>query len=77
MMNFSDLTDVELEEAKNVLNEEINKRYKEGKEKHKEELIKLLNRINELQDKYDFEISCEDDYDSSWISSAVNFELRE
>lgn len=75
MMDFSKLTDEELEKAKEIVNAEINKRYKEEKEQARKELEKLLGRVNELQYKYDFEISCED-YDGSWIESASDFALR-
>lgn len=75
MMNFSELTDEELKQAMNALHAEINKRKEEEKEKYRAELKKLLGRVNELQYKYDFEISCED-YSGDWISSASNFALR-
>jgi hypothetical protein len=75
MMDFSKLTNEELEKAKEIVNAEINKRHKEEKEERREELEKLLNRVNELQDKYDFEIDCEDD-DGYWVSSVSNFELK-
>ena len=76
MMDFSKLTDEELENARKIVNGEINKRKQVEKELAREELEKLLGRVNELQYKYDFEISCEED-DGSWISSASDFELRE
>lgn len=74
MMNFSDLTMAELEKTKDALNAEINKRKQVEKGLAREELEKLLGRVNELQYKYDFEISCEE-YDGNWISSALNFKL--
>ena len=77
MMDFSKLTDEELEQARTIVNAEINKRYKEEKERAREELIKLLKRVNELQDKYDFEICCEEDNYGDWIESASDFKLRE
>lgn len=76
MMDFSKLTDEELEKAKEIVNAEINKRYREERERAREELEKLLGRVNELQDKYGFEISCVDEYDGSWIDSASDFALR-
>ena len=76
MMDFSKLTDEELENARKIVMAEINKRKEVEKELAREELIKLLNRVNELQDKYDFEITCEDD-DEYYISSVSNFELSE
>jgi len=76
MMDFSNFTNEELEQAREIVNAEINKRYKEEKEKRAEELIKLLNRVNELQDKYCFEISCSDDENGYWTSSASNFKLE-
>jgi hypothetical protein len=72
--NFTNLTDKELEEMKNALNTEINRRKEVEKELAREELAELLDRINELQYKYGFEISCEED-DGSWISSASEFQL--
>ena len=74
-MNFSDLTDVELEKTKNALNAEINKRKEVEREKCMAELECLLYRVNELQDEYGFRISCED-YSGDWISSVSNFELE-
>lgn len=74
MMDFSKLTDEELENARTIVNAEINKRYKAEREKCEEELEKLLDRVNELQDKYGFEISCVDEYDDCRIS-ASDFEL--
>jgi hypothetical protein len=76
MMDFTNLTDEELEQAREIVNAEITKRYMKEKEEHKEELIKLLNRVNELQDKYCFEISCDDDDNGCWASSASNFKLE-
>lgn len=71
MMDFSKLTNEELEKAREIVNAEINKRYKEAKE----ELEKLLDRVNELQNEYNFEISCDDEYSSCRIS-ASDFELE-
>jgi hypothetical protein len=75
MMDFSKLTDEELENARKIVNAEINKRKQVEKDLARKELEKLLGRVNELQYKYDFEISCED-YDGSWIESASDFALR-
>lgn len=74
MMDFSKLTEEELEEARDALNEEIGRRRAKEREQAREELGKLLNRVIELQDMYGFEISCEDDC-GSWISSVDNFVL--
>ena len=75
-MDFSKLTIKELEETKNALNAEINKKREEEREQARKELENLLNRINELQDEYDFQISCEY-LCEDWISSASNFKLEE
>lgn len=69
--NFTDLTDKELEEMRNALNTEVNRR---KEELARGELAKLLDRVNELQYKYDFKISCEE-CDGSWISSVSGFQL--
>lgn len=58
--NFTDLTDKELEEIE--------------KDLARGELAELLDRVNELQYKYGFEISCEE-CDGSWISSVSGFQL--
>lgn len=74
MMDFSKLTEEELQATRDAINEEIGRRRAIEREKHREELKELLNRVNELQDMYGFEISCEDDC-GDWISSADNFVL--
>jgi hypothetical protein len=70
--NFASLTDEELENFRKAINGEISRRKEIERELAKEEFAKLINRINELQYKYDFVISCEED-DGSWISSASDF----
>jgi hypothetical protein len=74
MMDFSKLTEEELQATRDALNEEIGRRREIEREQAREELGKLLNRVIELQDIYGFEIACEDDC-GSWISSADNFVL--
>lgn len=74
-MDFSKMTDAELSELNKVLDAEITKRREVEKELAIEELKKLLDRVNELQNKYNFEISCCDVYDD-WIDSAHDFEFR-
>jgi hypothetical protein len=74
MMDFSKLTDEELKEIRSTLNAEIGRREEIERQNVKTELKCLLERVNELQDEYDFEISCKDD-DCDWIPSASNFVL--
>lgn len=74
MMDFSKLTEEELQATRDALNEEIGRRREIEREQAREELGELLNRIIELQDMYGFVIGCEDDC-GSWISSADNFVL--
>ena len=74
-MDISNLTDEELEAARQALNAEINKRKESERKLAKEELARLLDRVNELQYKLGFEISCRDD-DGDWISCATDFELE-
>lgn len=73
-LDFTDLTDKELEEMRSALNTEINRRKEIEKDLARGELAKLLDRVNELQYKYGFEISCEE-ADGSWISSVSEFQL--
>lgn len=74
MMDFSKLTEEELQATRDALNEEIDRRREAEREQAREELGALLNRVIELQDMYGFVISCEDDC-GDWISSADNFVL--
>jgi hypothetical protein len=73
--NFPELTIEELEKARDLLSAEINKRKEEEREEHKAELKKLLNRINELQSKWDFEISCFDVENGYCTTSVSDFML--
>jgi hypothetical protein len=73
-LNFENLTDEELENIRKTLTAEISRRREIEKELASEELENLLDRINELQYTYGFEISCRE-YDGSWISSASEFTL--
>ena len=73
-LDFENLTDEELENIRRTLTAEISRRREIEKELAGGELAKLLDRVNELQYKYGFEISCEED-DGSWISSASEFQL--
>lgn len=73
-LDFENLTDEELENIRKTLTAEISRRREIEKELAREELEKLIDRVNELQYKYDFKISCEE-ADGCWISSASEFEL--
>lgn len=73
-LDFENLTDEELENIRKTLTAEISRRREIEKELAREELEKLIDRVNELQYKYDFEISCEE-CDGSWVTSASEFEL--
>lgn len=75
-VDFSNLTDEELEEMKDKIIKEVSVRRAKEREQVREELKKMLIRINELQDMYDFEISCTDEYDGCRVSSAIEFELE-
>jgi len=75
-MEFSKMTDVELRELNEALVTEINRRKEAEKDLASEELIRLLDRVNELQEQYNFEIACYDGY-NEWIDSAHDFEFRE
>ena len=57
-MDFSKMTDAELRELNKALATEITKRKEVEKDLAREELKKLLDRVNELQEEYDFQISC-------------------
>jgi hypothetical protein len=74
MMDFSKLTEEELQATRDAINEEIGRRREIERNQAREELGELLNRVIELQDMYGFVIACEDDC-GSWISSADNFAL--
>lgn len=60
MMDFTRLTDEELEKAKESVIAEMDRRKEVEKELAIEELEKLLERVNELQNKYNFKITCLD-----------------
>ena len=72
-LDFENLTDEELENIRKTLTAEISRRREIEKELAREELAKLLDRVNELQYTYGFEISCKE-YDGSYISSALEFQ---
>ena len=74
-VDFSNLTDEELEEMKDKIIEEVSIRRAKEREQASEELEKLLVRINELQDEYGFGVSCLDGCSGDWIESAVDFNL--
>jgi DNA mismatch repair ATPase MutS len=74
-MDFSRMTDAELRKINEELTTEITRRAEIEKELAREELEKLLNRVNELQEKYDFEIECYDIYDN-WVDYAHDFGFR-
>ena len=69
------MTDAELRELNKAVSTEVTKRKEAEKELAREELIKLLDRVNELQEQYDFEIACYDLY-SEWVDGAHSFEFR-
>lgn len=69
------MTDAELIELNKAVSTEVTKRKKVEKDLASKELIKLLDRVNELQEQYDFEIACYDLY-SEWVDSAHGFEFR-
>jgi DNA mismatch repair ATPase MutS len=74
-MDFSRMTDAELRKINEELTTEITRRAEIEKELAREELEKLLNRVNELQEKYDFEIECYDVCDN-WVDYAHDFGFR-
>lgn len=76
MMDFSSLTTAELERVRTELIKEFNKRKDKERDVHKEELVILLKRVNELQEKYDFQIGCRNEL-YEWVSSATELELNE
>lgn len=73
-LDVENLTDEELENIRKTLTAEISRRREIEKELAREELENLLDRVNELQYTYGFEISCAD-CDGSWISCATEFQL--
>lgn len=75
MMDFTRLTDEELEKAKESVIAEIDRRKEVEKELAIEELEKLLERVNELQNKYDFKITCLDS-NGCYELHCYHFELR-
>ena len=71
-IDFTKLTDAELEKINKKLKAEIDRRKKIEEELAREELKKLLDRLNELQEKYDVIISCRDN-EGDYIFDANSF----
>jgi hypothetical protein len=74
-MDFTKMTDAELKELGKALGAEVAKRKEAEKNLATEKLGELLDRVNELQEKYDLEIDCWDIY-GNYIKCANTFKLR-
>lgn len=76
-MDFTNYTYEELIVIANKLNTEIARKKVARRKEAEEELIKLLNQVNTLQEEWDFSISAHDNSTYDWIPSVSDLKVGE